>query len=187
MNNRWAVTHIHECVSTSYSRPPEYNSTYKSRSPTTACRPSVPVRSGQDRDRALRLPGARDVEGLHHVGRHAQPLPDVLGAARPIPSPFHRLQTGLVAHPARSQRRAVLFTRDERESLSNRSPSPPCLAVASHHALSRRAVCRACFRTRTWTPSTSPWVGVNKKKFKPPVASIKERYYAMFRGKGGEL
>ena len=30
-------------------------------------------------------------------------------------------------------------------------------------------------------------VGVNKKKFKPPVASIKERYYAMFRGKGGEL
>ena len=30
-------------------------------------------------------------------------------------------------------------------------------------------------------------VGVNKKTFKPPVASIKERYYAMFRGKGGEL
>ena len=30
-------------------------------------------------------------------------------------------------------------------------------------------------------------VGVNTKKFKPPLTSIKERYYAMFRGKGGEL
>ena len=30
-------------------------------------------------------------------------------------------------------------------------------------------------------------VGVNKNKFKPTVAAIKERYYQMFRGKGGEL
>ena len=30
-------------------------------------------------------------------------------------------------------------------------------------------------------------VDVNKNKFKPTVAAIKERYYQMFRGKGGEL
>ena len=29
-------------------------------------------------------------------------------------------------------------------------------------------------------------VGVNKKKFKPSVKAMKERYYQMFRGKGGE-
>ena len=30
-------------------------------------------------------------------------------------------------------------------------------------------------------------VGVNKKKFnKPSVTAMKERYYQMFRGKGGE-
>ena len=28
-------------------------------------------------------------------------------------------------------------------------------------------------------------VGTNKSKFKPPLAAIKERYYAKFRGKGG--
>ena len=29
-------------------------------------------------------------------------------------------------------------------------------------------------------------VGVNKQKFKPSVKAMKERYYQMFRGKGGE-
>ena len=29
-------------------------------------------------------------------------------------------------------------------------------------------------------------VGVNRKKFKPSVKAILERYYKMFRGKGGE-
>ena len=29
-------------------------------------------------------------------------------------------------------------------------------------------------------------VGVNRKKFKPSVTAIKERYYQLFRGKGGE-
>ena len=30
-------------------------------------------------------------------------------------------------------------------------------------------------------------VGTNKSKFKPPLAAIKERYYAKFRGKEAEL
>ena len=30
-------------------------------------------------------------------------------------------------------------------------------------------------------------VGVNKNHFKPSLAAIKERYYQMFRSKGGEL
>ena len=29
-------------------------------------------------------------------------------------------------------------------------------------------------------------VGVNKKKFKPSVAAMKERYHQKFRGQGGE-
>ena len=29
-------------------------------------------------------------------------------------------------------------------------------------------------------------VGVNKKTFKPSVTAMKERYYQMFRGKGGK-
>ena len=50
---------------------------------------------------------------------------------------------------------------------------------------------RACSRTPTM--NMDPYylgmlvmVGVNKKKFKPSVKAMKERYYQMFRGKGGE-
>ena len=50
---------------------------------------------------------------------------------------------------------------------------------------------RACSLIRTWNPDYRylgmlVMVGVNKKKFKPSVKAMKERYYQMFRGKGGE-